>query len=226
LVEWLGTAGRTAASTLGPRAYRPLVAVSDLTLVDPGASDPSAPESTDRALTPRVEWVIPPGIFAAVSLVYLTLSKFGAGGLGAAWSVAQLLLVFVACFDVVTHRIPNRATIPAMAVVVVLRAVFATSTVPEALLAGVGGFAAFFFLCVVTRGGFGMGDVKLAGLLGLLLGKAVLPALLVGIVVGGIASAIVVLAVRGGRKQAIAYGPYLCFGAALGVLAFSPPPLV
>jgi leader peptidase (prepilin peptidase) / N-methyltransferase len=203
------------------------VAVSDLTTLEPGA-----PESTDPVSTPAArwqiapEWVIPPGVFAAVSLVYLTFARFGAGGLATAWSIAQLLLVFIACFDVLTHRIPNRVTMPATVVVLALRAAFATGTLPEAVIAGVAGFAAFFFLVIITRGGFGMGDVKLAALLGLLLGKALLPSLFVGIVVGGVASAIVALAVRGGRKQAIPYGPYLCFGAALGILAFSAPPLV
>lgn len=186
----------------------------------------SGPDSTDRVPTPLTGWVLAPGIFAAVSLVYLTLANFGVGGLGAAWSLVQVLLVFVACFDVVTHRIPNRVTVPAMAVVLILRLAFATGTVPEAFIAGVVGFAAFFLLVVITRGGFGMGDAKLAGLLGLLLGKALLPSLLVGIVIGGLASAVVALTVSGGRRKAIAYGPYLCAGAALGVLAFSPPPLV
>jgi leader peptidase (prepilin peptidase)/N-methyltransferase len=170
--------------------------------------------------------VIAPGVFAGVSLVYLTFARFGAGEIATVWSLAQLLLVFIACFDLLTHRIPNRVTVPAIAVVLVLRTVFATGTLPQTLLAGAAGFAAFFFLVIVTRGGFGMGDVKLVGFLGLLLGKALLPSLLFGVVFGGIASAVVALAVSGGRRKAIAYGPYLCLGAALGILAFSPPHLV
>jgi prepilin signal peptidase PulO-like enzyme (type II secretory pathway) len=113
-----------------------------------------------------------------------------------------------------------------MAAVVVLRAVFALGTVPEALIAGAAGYAAFLLLVIVTRGGFGMGDVKLVGLFGLLLGEALLPTLLLGIVAGGVASAVVAVARPGGRRLAIAYGPYLCLGAALGILVFSPPPLV
>jgi leader peptidase (prepilin peptidase)/N-methyltransferase len=203
------------------------MAVNDLTSLAP-----AAPESTEQAPAPAAGWsiapgwVIAPGVFAAVSLVYLTFARFGAGGLATAWSLAQLLLVFIACFDLVTHRIPNRVTMPAIVVVLVLRAVFATGTLPEALIAGIAGFAAFFLLVIVTRGGFGMGDVKLAGLLGLLLGKALLPSLLFGVVFGGIASAVVALAVRGGHRKAIAYGPYLCAGAALGILAFGPPHLI
>lgn len=221
LVERLGVAGRTAASSLSQPPYRAWVAVADLTTVEPGA-----PETTDHAPAFAPGWVIPPGVFAALSLVYLTFAKFGAGGLATAWSLAQLLLVFIACYDVLTRRIPNSVTVPAAVVVLALRAVFATGTLPEALIAGVAGFAAFFFLVVITRGGFGMGDVKLVGLLGLLLGKALLPSLLVGVVVGGLASAVVAVSVRGGRKRAIPYGPYLCFGAALGILAFGPPHLV
>lgn len=197
------------------------MAVSELAAVEP-----RAPESIDQAPTRRLGWVIGAGAYAAVSLVYLTLSNFGVGGLGVAWSLAQLLLVFLACFDFVTHRIPNLVTLPAMAVVLVLRGAFVPGTLPEALIAGAAGFGGFLLLAIVTRGGFGMGDVKLVGLLGLLLGAALVPALFVGIVAGGIASAIVIVARPGGRKHAIAYGPYLCFGAALAILAFSPPPLV
>jgi leader peptidase (prepilin peptidase) / N-methyltransferase len=203
------------------------MAVNDLTSLEP-----AAPKSTDHADTAATGWaaapgwVIAPGVFVAVSLVYLTFARFGSGGLATAWSLAQLLLVFIACFDLLTHRIPNRVTVPAMAAALVLRAVFATGTLPEALIAGAAGFAAFLLLFVITRGGFGMGDAKLAGLLGLLLGEALLPSLLCGVVFGGIASAVVAVAVRGGHKRAIAYGPYLCLGAALGILAFSPPPLV
>jgi len=197
------------------------VAVSDLTVLEP-----PAPESIERVPVRHLGWVIGAGAYAGVSLVYLTLSKFGVGGLGLAWSAAQLLLVFIACFDFVTRRIPNVVTLPAMGVVLVLRGAFVPGTLPEALIAGAAGFAGFLLLVIVTRGGFGMGDVKLTGLLGLLLGSALVPALLVGVVAGGIASAVVALVKPGGRKQAIAYGPYLCLGAALAILAFSPPPLV
>ena len=70
-----------------------------------------------------------------------------------------------------------------------------------------------------------MGDVKLAGLIGLLLGTAALPALFVGVVAAGAAS-LVVLASSRKRGRTIAYAPYLCFGAAIAILAFGPPALV
>src|SRR5262249_7303704 len=136
------------------------------------------------------------------------------------------LLVFVACFDVATRRVPNRLTIPTATALVVLRAAFAPSALPATLIAGAAAFAFFLLVFALTRGGIGMGDVKLAALVGLLLGKAALPALLIGTIAGGLASLLVLVARRGGRGQTIAYAPYLCLGAALAILAFKLPELV
>lgn len=166
------------------------------------------------------------GAVAAAGLAAATLGRFGLGAVGATWVLAQLLLVFVACVDVATRRIPNRVTGAAAAAALVLRAAFIPGSLAEALAAGAIAFAAFLALVLATRGGLGMGDVKLAGLLGLLLGRAVLPALFVGVLAGGAASAAVLLARRRGRRDTIAYGPYLCLGAALAILAFAPPALV
>jgi leader peptidase (prepilin peptidase)/N-methyltransferase len=82
-------------------------------------------------------------------------------------------------------------------------------------------------LAYVARGGLGMGDVKLAGALGFLLGKAVFVALLFGTVAGA-AVALAILIRRGaaGRRTTLAYGPYLALGGVLAILAFSPPPLI
>ena len=60
----------------------------------------------------------------------------------------------------------------------------------------------------------GMGDVKLAGVIGLMVGyPLVLPALLGGIILGGLAAALLLITKRATRKTAIAYAPYLCVGA-------------
>lgn len=71
-----------------------------------------------------------------------------------------------------------------------------------------------------------MGDVKLAGLLGLVLGRAALPGLFLGVVAGGIASAASLLTHRGERGRTIAYGPYLCLGGAVATLVATVPPLM
>lgn len=166
------------------------------------------------------------GSFAGALLAGAALVRFGLTAHGLLWAAAEVLLVFLGCFDLVTRRVPNRLTVPAAVAVVVLRAAFVPSSLPEALGAGAAAFAFFLLVAILTRGGMGMGDVKLAALIGLLLGKEALAALIVGILAGGLASLAVLLARRGERGHAIAYAPYLCLGAAIGILAFNPHALV
>lgn len=166
------------------------------------------------------------GSFIGALVAGATLVRFGFSGAGVVWAGAQLLLVFLACFDLAVRRVPNRVTLPTMLLIVVLRASFAPSALPQTILAGAVAFAFFLLVALMTRGGIGMGDVKLAGLIGLLLGKAALPGLMIGIIAGGLASLVLLLAGRAGRRQAIAYAPYLCFGGSLAILAFSVPKFV
>jgi leader peptidase (prepilin peptidase)/N-methyltransferase len=96
----------------------------------------------------------------------------------------------------------------------------------ESVVVGLAVFVVALCLAYFARGGLGMGDVKLAGALGLVLGKVVFLALVVG-TLGGAAAAIAILIRRGaaGRRTTIAYGPYLALGAVLAILLFEPPPL-
>jgi leader peptidase (prepilin peptidase)/N-methyltransferase len=86
-------------------------------------------------------------------------------------------------------------------------------------------FAAFLVLALLVRGGLGMGDVKLAAAEGLLFGKVAVEALFLGIVLGGVAAALLLVTRRAGRRATYAYGPYLVLGAVVAVLALHPPPL-
>jgi leader peptidase (prepilin peptidase)/N-methyltransferase len=78
-------------------------------------------------------------------------------------------------------------------------------------------------LALVYPAGLGMGDVKLALLLGAALGGAVLPALLVGTLAAG-AAGLVVLARQGlgARRRALPFGPFLAFGAITILLLMTP----
>jgi leader peptidase (prepilin peptidase)/N-methyltransferase len=84
--------------------------------------------------------------------------------------------------------------------------------------------AAFLFLfiaAVVYPAGMGMGDVKLAGLMGLFLGRAVGPAMLFALLTGSVVG-IAIMARKGsaeGRKTAIPFGPFLAFGGLVGLYA-------
>jgi len=143
----------------------------------------------------------------------------------ALWAVVQLVLVAIAAIDLATRRIPHVLTLAAATAALALRLALERSEVVEIVVAGAVCFVAFLLLAIVARGGFGMGDVKLAGVLGLLLGREVAPALLIGTVCGAVAA---LLAARraGSRKATLAYGPYLCLGAAVVILITTPPALV
>jgi prepilin signal peptidase PulO-like enzyme (type II secretory pathway) len=80
-------------------------------------------------------------------------------------------------------------------------------------LGGGAGFGLFFLLGVLGRGALGFGDVKLAGVIGLMTGfPSVLVALATGVLLGVVALALLVTG-RATRKSKIAYAPYLAAGA-------------
>jgi prepilin signal peptidase PulO-like enzyme (type II secretory pathway) len=86
-------------------------------------------------------------------------------------------------------------------------------------LLAAGGF--FFLLALLTRGAMGLGDVKLAAATGALVGwPAMVAALLLGILAGGVAALLLLLTRRAGRKDYFAYGPYLASGAWVVYCAF------
>jgi len=140
--------------------------------------------------------------------------------------VAQVALVALAAYDVESRRLPNRITLPVAAAAVVLRVIFERDALREVVLAGVISFVVFWVLALVMRGGLGMGDVKLAGMLGFLLGNAVVVALALGVLAGGVWSVILLGSGRAGVRSSIAYGQFLALGGAVAILAANPPPLV
>jgi leader peptidase (prepilin peptidase)/N-methyltransferase len=160
-----------------------------------------------------------------IVLVGLTVHRYGFTTNGCAWAAAQLLLGYIAAWDVITRRILNVVLLPASVLALCLRAAFVQSALLECVVAGVLAFVVFVVLAAAFRGGLGMGDVKLAGFIGLLLGSAAGEALIAGCIAGGVAAAALVVSGRAGRTSTFAYGPYLALGAALTILVGSPPPL-
>ena len=143
-------------------------------------------------------------------------------------AVTGLALLVVA--DLAVHRLPDPLMLGTAAWVLLCLLAMAAAgeawpALGRAVLAGVTLGAAFLVLCLLTPGGLGMGDVKLAALLGLLLGwfgwYYVLLGVLAAFLLGGLVAAGLILTRRAGRHTAVAFGPWLVAGAA-AALAWSP----
>ena len=154
-----------------------------------------------------------------------------------AWLALPLLVLAVATvplilIDLREHRLPNRITLP-LVPAVLIALVFASwgagawERMPRALLAGLALLAAYAILHLLYPAGLGMGDVKLAPSLGLVLGWLSWEAVLWGTFLAFLLSALVGLVLlalrRATLKSALAFGPFMLAGAwvaiALAVLS-------
>jgi leader peptidase (prepilin peptidase) / N-methyltransferase len=155
-------------------------------------------------------------LFSGAFLVYESL--------WVALAVAFLLALMpaIAAIDIEHRIIPNRLMYPALIAFPVYLTVARLFGAPVDLVRMVLGFALYggtlFAVAIVSRG-MGMGDVKLAALVGLVLGSLGLRYVGVAagaaIVLGGV-GAIVALLLGRGRRSAIPFGPYLAAGAVVG----------
>ena len=131
------------------------------------------------------------------------------------------VLVPVAFIDLDHRIIPNAIVLPGAVAAVAIVAATEPSKLPEHLIAGVAA-AGFFFVAVLAYPrGMGMGDVKLAGVLGLYLGRAVGPAILVALLSGTLVGVVIIArkGTREGRKTAVPFGPFLALGGVVGLFA-------
>jgi leader peptidase (prepilin peptidase)/N-methyltransferase len=144
---------------------------------------------------------------------------------GIALGVALILVVVPAALIDLEHRIiPNRLTALGAVLAVVIGLVLDPAGEPERLIAAAGAGGLLLLAALAYPGGMGMGDVKLAAVIGLFLGAAVAPAILVALVSGAVAGA-AIIAEKGaqeGRKTAVPFGPFLALGALVAVFAGQP----
>jgi leader peptidase (prepilin peptidase)/N-methyltransferase len=124
-------------------------------------------------------------------------------------------LVAISIVDLRERRVPNRIVLPAATAVLVLHTLGDHSW--EWAIAGLAAFVFMLIPSLISPGSLGMGDVKLALLLGVMLGRYVLAALLVGFVLAAVPS--LVLLVRGRRGTALPLAPFLAAGG-LAALPF------
>lgn len=186
--------------------------------------DPLETDSHDHgAPGPRVRL----GLELATAVSFGALAwRFGADPVILPYLVAAASLVAVSAIDLAYYRIPDLIVFPTLAACLVLIGAISISwgAADDALTAVVGGLGYFLFLFIahlISPRGMGMGDVKLALVLGLILGwispALVLLGLLVSCLIGSVVGAIV-LAVRR-RNSGFPFGPSLAGGTMLAVVA-------
>jgi len=130
-------------------------------------------------------------------------------------------LVAVSVVDLERRIIPNRIVLPAAGAVLVAQTLLHPSV--EWALAGLGAAGFLLAAALAYPAGMGMGDVKLALLLGVALGRVVPVALMAGMV-SALVPSIVLLARHGSaaRKMKIPFGPFLALGGIVGLFAGEP----
>jgi leader peptidase (prepilin peptidase)/N-methyltransferase len=129
-------------------------------------------------------------------------------------------LIALAGIDLDHKLLPNRIVYPMAAYGVIATLLVDRGDLVENLAAGAGAFVFLLAAVLAYPRGMGMGDVKLAGAMGLYLGSAVIPALLTAFLSGSVVGlAIIAREGAAARKKAVPFGVFLAIGGIVGVLA-------
>jgi leader peptidase (prepilin peptidase) / N-methyltransferase len=174
-----------------------------------------------RSCGVRISLLYPAVELATALLIAACVLSFGLTGRALVASFFCAVLVAVTATDI-THRIvPNRIVVPAAAVVLIAQTALEPS--PEWVLGALGASLFLFVAAVAYPAGMGMGDVKLALLMGAALGKTVAVAMLSGMIFALLPS-LFLLARHGSaaRKIAIPFAPFLALGSVLALFAGEP----
>ncbi|MCS0498628.1 prepilin peptidase [Protaetiibacter mangrovi] len=173
--------------------------------------------------------------FVLVALFFapaIVQAETAAGVVGASLELVAFLVlaavsIALSAIDVELRRLPNSIVLTAFiaGVVLLVPAVILLGR-PELLISavvgGAGSFAFYLLLALIGRGGMGMGDVKLAGVLGFYLGALGWAQLAVGVgaafAVGAIAGAITLIVRRSLADRSLPFGPWMFLGAWIGIV--------
>ncbi len=141
---------------------------------------------------------------------------------GTALSIVLILLIVPAALIDLEHRIiPNLITATGAVLALAIGLALDPGGQPERLIAGAAAGGFLLAAALAYPAGMGMGDVKLAGMMGLFLGASVAPAVLIALLTGVGVGAVVIArkGSRAGRKTAVPFGPFLAVGALTAIFA-------
>jgi leader peptidase (prepilin peptidase)/N-methyltransferase len=129
-------------------------------------------------------------------------------------------LIALAGIDLDHKLLPNRIVYPMAAYGLLAAILVETDDIVEHLIAGAGAFVFLLAALLAYPRGMGMGDVKLAGAMGLYLGLSIVPAMLAAFLSGTIVGlGIIAREGAAARKKAVPFGVFLALGGLVGVLA-------
>jgi leader peptidase (prepilin peptidase) / N-methyltransferase len=169
-----------------------------------------------RSCGVRIGLIYPAVELATALLVAACFVRFGLSGEAAVASFFCVVLVAVSAVDLEHRIIPNRIVLPATGIV--LLAQTALHPRPEWAIASLGAALFLFVAALAYPAGMGMGDVKLALLMGAALGGTVPVAMMLGMLTALVPS-IYLLARYGSaaRKMGIPFGPFLAIGSVVAL---------
>ena len=169
----------------------------------------------------KIPWKYPAVELVTALLVAGCVLEFGLtfkAGIAAFFCV---VLVVISVIDFERRIIPQAIVLPAAAIVLVLQTIRDPSV--EWVIAGVGASLFLLLAALAYPAGMGIGDVKLALLLGFGLGRTVPVGMLIGMIAALVPG--IFLLIRHGaaaRKMKIPFGPFLAFGALVALFAGHP----
>jgi prepilin signal peptidase PulO-like enzyme (type II secretory pathway) len=185
------------------------------------APEQAEPKPLPLALTSRA-WIRRIVVMAVTAALFAAAAaRYDGHGVATA-VVAAYMAVLVGCAatDAISFRVPNAFTYPAIVFALVVGMV-APGANREATLAGGFGLGfGFLVLAILTRGGLGMGDVKMAVFAGFALGLLFgLVAMFVTALSGGLIATVLLVTRIRGRRDPIPYGPFIALGVAYVLLS-------
>jgi leader peptidase (prepilin peptidase)/N-methyltransferase len=146
--------------------------------------------------------------------------RFGATPHFVAAMILLAALVAITAIDLQHQIIPDAITLPGIVAGVLANVATRHVSVIDSVLGIVLGGGVFLVIILVSRGGMGGGDMKLAAMLGAFLGwKVALLALFFAVVAGGSLAIVLLASGLRGRKDPVPFGPFLALGGAVGLFA-------
>lgn len=181
-----------------------------------------AERNSDLLASPRPlvsPWRNATVVGATLALFGLVWQRYGPSAQLIWMSIYASLFVLIAIIDLEHRLVLNRVVLPGAILALVISGLAANPPLTSAALGGAIGFSLFAALAIAWPGAMGGGDVKLAGLIGLMTGfPQVVVALAVSTLAGGVAAAFLLLTRIRGQRSYIPYAPFLVLGGMVGLL--------